>query len=117
MSNVAKPKSILVSFSVMLAKYFFCVICYLLDSILKGIFLIFSHQALTCINSFHHICNCVKNLLCFDFFVYSCSHDSICYCFFVPPNADINPLLERSEERRVGKECFRTCKYWWSPYH
>src|SRR3546814_2256289 len=76
MSNVAKPKSILVSFSVMLAKYFFCVICYLLDSILKGIFLIFSHQALTCINSFHHICNCVKNLLCFDFFVYSCSHDS-----------------------------------------
>src|SRR3546814_9169497 len=72
MSKVAKPKSILVSFSVMLAKYFFCVICYLLDSSLKGIFLIFSHQALTCINSFHHICNCVKNLLCFDFFVYSC---------------------------------------------
>src|SRR3546814_21068612 len=21
----------------------------------------------------------------------------------------------RSEERRVGKECVRTCRYWWSP--
>src|SRR3546814_3979438 len=94
MSKVAKPKSILVSFSVMLAKYFFCVICYLLDSSLKGIFLIFSHQALTCINSFHHICNCVKNLLCFDFFVYSCSHDSICYCFFVPRSEEHTSELQ-----------------------
>src|SRR3546814_13889724 len=24
---------------------------------------------------------------------------------------------DRSEERRVGKECFRTCRYLWSPYH
>src|SRR3546814_6040254 len=23
----------------------------------------------------------------------------------------------RSEERRVGKECVRTCRYRWSPYH
>src|SRR3546814_13347662 len=23
----------------------------------------------------------------------------------------------RSEERRVGKECVRTCRSWWSPYH
>src|SRR3546814_7887525 len=23
----------------------------------------------------------------------------------------------RSEERRVGKECDRTCRYGWSPYH
>src|SRR3546814_19406077 len=23
----------------------------------------------------------------------------------------------RSEERRVGKECVRTCRFWWSPYH
>src|SRR3546814_12347328 len=23
----------------------------------------------------------------------------------------------RSEERRVGKECFRTCRSRWSPYH
>src|SRR3546814_13924798 len=22
----------------------------------------------------------------------------------------------RSEERRVGKECVSTCRYWWSPY-
>src|SRR3546814_18678675 len=24
---------------------------------------------------------------------------------------------ERSEERRVGKECVSTCRSWWSPYH
>src|SRR3546814_17966436 len=24
---------------------------------------------------------------------------------------------KRSEERRVGKECVSTCRYWWSPYH
>src|SRR6184192_4877300 len=26
-------------------------------------------------------------------------------------------LQERSEERRVGKECQSTCRYRWSPYH
>src|SRR3546814_13443663 len=26
-------------------------------------------------------------------------------------------LLDRSEERRVGKECVRTCRSGWSPYH
>src|SRR3546814_10925839 len=26
-------------------------------------------------------------------------------------------LRERSEERRVGKECVSTCRSWWSPYH
>src|SRR3546814_8057922 len=25
--------------------------------------------------------------------------------------------MPRSEERRVGKECVRTCRYRWSPYH
>src|SRR3546814_12064010 len=25
--------------------------------------------------------------------------------------------LARSEERRVGKECVRTVRSWWSPYH
>src|SRR3546814_13393960 len=25
--------------------------------------------------------------------------------------------VERSEERRVGKECVSTCRYRWSPYH
>src|SRR3546814_17646695 len=24
---------------------------------------------------------------------------------------------DRSEERRVGKECVSTCSSWWSPYH
>ena len=27
------------------------------------------------------------------------------------------PLEERSEERRVGKECLRLCRSRWSPYH
>src|SRR3546814_20348629 len=26
-------------------------------------------------------------------------------------------MLERSEERRVGKECVSTCRSRWSPYH
>src|SRR3546814_16991024 len=25
--------------------------------------------------------------------------------------------MQRSEERRVGKECVSTCRYRWSPYH
>src|SRR3546814_6684167 len=25
--------------------------------------------------------------------------------------------VERSEERRVGKECVSTCRYRWQPYH
>src|SRR3546814_13742641 len=28
-----------------------------------------------------------------------------------------NPATERSEERRVGKECVSTCRSRWSPYH
>src|SRR3546814_3379141 len=27
------------------------------------------------------------------------------------------PVAERSEERRVGKECVSTCRSRWSPYH
>src|SRR3546814_13380644 len=27
------------------------------------------------------------------------------------------PVPERSEERRVGKECVSTCRSRWSPYH
>src|SRR3546814_18199212 len=29
----------------------------------------------------------------------------------------LHPELGRSEERRVGKECVRTCRSRWSPYH
>ena len=29
----------------------------------------------------------------------------------------INICTVRSEERRVGKECFRLCRSRWSPYH
>src|SRR3546814_5900638 len=27
------------------------------------------------------------------------------------------PVVLRSEERRVGKECVSTCRFRWSPYH
>src|SRR3546814_12268711 len=27
------------------------------------------------------------------------------------------PHINRSEERRVGKECVSTCRFRWSPYH
>src|SRR3546814_7362429 len=27
------------------------------------------------------------------------------------------PILQRSEERRVGKECVSTCRSRWSPHH
>src|SRR3546814_8570256 len=31
--------------------------------------------------------------------------------------ASLFSLAQRSEERRVGKECVSTCRYRWSPYH
>src|SRR3546814_20228815 len=36
--------------------------------------------------------------------------------FFPAHTADV-PEAERSEERRVGKECVSTCRSRWSPYH
>src|SRR3546814_16391133 len=30
---------------------------------------------------------------------------------------EVDVLPERSEERRVGKECVSTCRSRWSPYH
>src|SRR3546814_14953665 len=32
-------------------------------------------------------------------------------------NGASHGMLERSEERRVGKECVSTCRSRWSPYH
>src|SRR3546814_18658563 len=32
-------------------------------------------------------------------------------------NRDVRFATDRSEERRVGKECVSTCRYRWSPYH
>src|SRR3546814_21094758 len=29
----------------------------------------------------------------------------------------VEPSIQRSEERRVGKECVSTCRSRWSPYH
>src|SRR3546814_19121529 len=36
-------------------------------------------------------------------------------CIFLAEN--LVDLLNRSEERRVGKECVSTCRSRWSPYH
>src|SRR3546814_13216281 len=33
------------------------------------------------------------------------------------PRLDLKQLLQRSEERRVGKECVSTCRSRWSPTH
>src|SRR3546814_21172685 len=30
---------------------------------------------------------------------------------------DYQNSAQRSEERRVGKECVSTCRSWWPPYH
>src|SRR3546814_16960680 len=30
---------------------------------------------------------------------------------------EVNEVLHRSEERRVGYECVSTCRSWWSRYH
>src|SRR3546814_14767790 len=35
----------------------------------------------------------------------------------VRENTDLYPKVERSEERRVGKECVSTCRSRWSPYN
>ena len=31
--------------------------------------------------------------------------------------AEVGTVIERSEERRVGKECTSWCRSRWSPYH
>src|SRR3546814_939329 len=31
--------------------------------------------------------------------------------------SEVRQIAERSEERRVGKECVSTCRSRWSPYH
>src|SRR3546814_15574535 len=36
-----------------------------------------------------------------------------CHPEALSPDSDV----QRSEERRVGKECVRTCRSRWSPYH
>src|SRR3546814_13459274 len=33
------------------------------------------------------------------------------------PRRSLGSHLDRSEERRVGKECVSTCRSRWSPYH
>ena len=42
---------------------------------------------------------------------------SIGALWWLARNPKTNVQLERSEERRVGKECAITCRSRWSPYH
>src|SRR3546814_16422646 len=34
-----------------------------------------------------------------------------------PDAASVGRIADRSEERRVGKECVSTCRSRWAPYH
>ena len=45
---------------------------------------------------------------------YSRRYPAICQQMDADPETG---CMERSEERRVGKECDRTCRSRWSPYH
>src|SRR3546814_14694279 len=38
-------------------------------------------------------------------------------CCFLPASGRKTEMVERSEERRVGKECVSTCRSRWSPSH
>src|SRR3546814_9641175 len=40
-----------------------------------------------------------------------------CPACFLAAMIHVSPAGERSEERRVGKECVSTCRSRWSPYH
>src|SRR3546814_11221926 len=44
-----------------------------------------------------------------------CSDGEVCFVACVCSDGFDN--VSRSEERRVGKECVRTCRSRWSPYH
>ena len=43
--------------------------------------------------------------------------DDIENAFDAHPGVREIRLVDRSEERRVGKECLRLCRSRWSPYH
>ena len=42
---------------------------------------------------------------------------TIDFQMWVRNEPDFGAILHRSEERRVGKECFGWCRSRWSPYH
>src|SRR3546814_1971693 len=41
----------------------------------------------------------------------------VCTAVVTRTNRTRSAAVQRSEERRVGKECVSTCRYRWSPYH
>src|SRR3546814_3045094 len=42
---------------------------------------------------------------------------ALAVCANVASETDVAQAVDRSEERRVGKECVSTCRSRWSPYH
>src|SRR3546814_17181045 len=44
-------------------------------------------------------------------------YHAVVNCVGTGREAQPRSLRERSEERRVGKECVSTCRSRWSPYH
>src|SRR3546814_17129414 len=51
-----------------------------------------------------------------DFVVVGAPPDAMPAAGFKPVGRDF-PVFLRSEDRRVGKECVRTCRSRWSPFH
>src|SRR3546814_5419908 len=52
-----------------------------------------------------------------NFYLYSVTLISVKIIAICPMSAHVlPPVLQRSEERRVGKECVSTCRSRWSPY-
>src|SRR3546814_14233151 len=45
------------------------------------------------------------------------SGGSVRYRLYARHGLGATDVAHRSEERRVGKECVRTCSSWWSPFH
>ena len=42
---------------------------------------------------------------------------ALTFTWLLGTSEELNPLMQRSEERRVGKECSEPCRSRWSPYH
>src|SRR3546814_18042035 len=53
--------------------------------------------------------------LCWVMGIAALSHSALLEFFREPARS--RPWANRSEERRVGKECVSTCSSRWSPYH
>ena len=58
-----------------------------------------------------------ENTMPTDIPVASDSNVEMSWYTFAGEYSELYEAIIRSEERRVGKECFRLCRSRWSPYH